>query len=106
MRSILSGHYILFGCTDEGRNLNVGNSFPNVGSVIAVSDFLNVDTRLECNQPKTARPDIQAVYEEIQRDRAKISDHQNDLPDDFPANSDLFKFLGLMTSPETDQLSL
>ena len=70
-----------------------------------VADFLNIDTRLECNQPKTTRPDIQAEYEEIQCDSAKISDHQNDLPDDFPANSYLFKFLGLMTSPKTDQLS-
>ena len=35
MRSILSGRYILFGCTDEGRNLNVTNNFPSVGSVVA-----------------------------------------------------------------------
>ena len=84
-----------------------GMPFKEVSSLSKdVADFLNVDTRLECNQPKTERPDIQAVYEEIQRDRAKISDHQNDLPDDFPANGELSKFLGLMTSPETDQLSL
>ena len=70
-----------------------GMPFKDVTSLSKdVSDFLNIDTRLECNLPKTARPDIQAIYEEIQRDHAKISDHPNDLPDDFPANSDLFKF--------------
>ena len=35
MKSILSGRYILFGCTDEGQNLNVTNNFPTVGSVVA-----------------------------------------------------------------------
>ena len=84
-----------------------GMPFKDVTSLSEdVSSFLNVDSRLECNLPKTPRPDIQAMYDKIQHDRAKICDHQNDLPDEFQANSNLFKFLGLMTCPELYQFNL
>ena len=44
-----------------------GMPFKDVTSLSEdVSSFLNVDNRLECNLPKTARPDIQAMYEETQ----------------------------------------
>ena len=31
----MSGCYILFGCTDEGRDLNVSQSFPDLGSYVS-----------------------------------------------------------------------
>ena len=51
MRSVLTSCYIFFGCTDEGRNLNIDNRFPNVCSIIAnagvvvKSDYYDLTTQ-------------------------------------------------------------
>ena len=62
-----------------------------------VETTLNLDSRMDANQPKTPRPDLMIVHEEIQKAHRLVKDHENDLPDDFPQNLDQFKFLRMIT---------
>ena len=73
--------------------------FKEVGSLFKeIEEFLNVDMRLACNKLKPPSRDIEKVKQEIMSTRKKFDFYQNDLPDNFPDNDNLFKFLGLMTN--------
>merc|ERR1712215_111260 len=62
--------------------------------------------RLACNKPKPNSRDVQQVKEEILNTRMKIDWFINRYPDEYPSNSGMFKFLGLMTDKQTDQMRL
>ena len=81
--------------------------FKEVGSLFKeIEEFLNVDTRLACNKPKPPTRDIEKVKQDIMSTRKKFDFYQNDFPDEFPENNNLFKFLRLMTNRQTDHLRL
>ena len=65
-----------------------------------------MDSRLACNKPKPPPRDIEKVREEIMSTQQKFDFYKNNLPDDFPSKSNLFKFLGRMMDRQTGNLCL
>ena len=81
-------------------------SFKDASSLFEkVTEFLSQESRLECNKPKITRF-VDQVQAEIRETRAKIDFYQNQKKDDFPENTDRFKFLGIMTNPNNDMMRL
>ena len=71
-----------------------------------IEQFLNQDARLACNKPKPPLRDIQKVKDEILGTREKFDWFKNNMPNEFPSNNNMFKFLGLLTDRQTDQMRL
>ena len=69
-------------------------SFKEVTSLfVQIEQFLNQDCRLENNKPKQPQF-VEQVKEEIWQTCTKISFYKNSEPDQYPENSNKFKFLG------------
>ena len=80
-------------------------AFKEASSLFKEIDFLNQETRLECNKTKQIRH-VDKVQEEIMETRTRIDFYRNDSPDQFPSNNNKFKFLGILTDRETDMMRL
>ena len=71
-----------------------------------LEQFLNKDVQLACNKPKPPLRDVQQVKDEILDTRRKFDWFKNQKDDEYPSNSGMFKFLGLMTNRQTDEMRL
>ena len=97
----------------EKGHLLVKLIFLKLLAVVDFCDFefkeariFNVDSKSPCNKPKPPSRNIEKVREEIMSTRQRFDIYKNHLPNDIPSNDNLFKFLGLMTDRQSDNLHL
>ena len=80
--------------------------FKEVQSLFSdIKTFLNQDVRLECNKVKPERH-VDLIKDEIMVTTTKYDFYVNTQPDTFQSNKNCFKFLGLLTEKDSDNLRL